>query len=104
MTLVRMFEWVLLYTDLGKAKYMTCTIGFIWEQLGNNAHKQQVTGKGATFLERKWKRLSCSECVVTMAVPSLRQHMEIIHGRSLVKTWEVETRGGGRDTYRVYFL
>ena len=44
MTLVKIFEWVVLYTNLGKIKSMAHSHGFIWGHLGKDAYKWQVTG------------------------------------------------------------
>ena len=46
---VRMFERVVLQTNLGNTKAMVCTPGFIWGEMEAAAYKQRVTGKGATF-------------------------------------------------------
>ena len=54
--------------------------------------------EGATFRKRKRTRVSYGEYGVTMAVSSLRHHMESIHGRSLAHNWEVYTHAGGRET------
>ena len=59
--IVQMFEWVGLYTNLGKNMAMKYTPGFIWEQMGKDAYNWQETGKGATFWEKKRKRVSCDK-------------------------------------------
>ena len=82
---------------------MTCTNGFIWGQLGKDAYKRQVTGKGATFGEQKQTRVSCEKCDRMMAASSLRNHMDIINRMIMVQTWELDTGGGGRETYAVSF-
>ena len=48
-TLVQMFEWVGMYAILGKSKTMTCTLRFIWGQLGKGEYKQRVRDEGTTF-------------------------------------------------------
>ena len=55
--MVIMFERVGLHTDLNKTKAMICTPGFIWGQHGAEAYKQQFTGDGPTFRERKRTRV-----------------------------------------------
>ena len=40
-TLVRIFEWLGFYTNLGKTKSMKCTPRFIWGHLGRDAYKLQ---------------------------------------------------------------
>ena len=81
--------------NLGETKTMTCTPGFVWGQLGQDACKRRSTGEGTTFWERKRTRVSCRECGTTMAASSLRNHMERTHGRSLAQTQEVDTGVGG---------
>ena len=52
-TLMRMFEWIGLYTNLGKIDSMTCTPGFIWGHLGKDAYKMWEIGNGNNFCERR---------------------------------------------------
>ena len=43
-TLVWVFEWVGLYTNLGKTKSIACTPGFVWGQLENYTYERRSTG------------------------------------------------------------
>ena len=60
MTLVRMFEWVGLYMNLGNTKFMTCNPGFIWVQMYKYSYKRRAAGKSATFRYGKRMRVSCN--------------------------------------------
>ena len=73
-TMVRMFERVGLQTNLYNTKAVICTPGFIWGKKGAEAYKQQATGEGPTFLERKRTRVRCKEWGETMSSYSLRHH------------------------------
>ena len=46
--------------NLDKTKSMVCKSGFVWGQIGEAAYNRRATGEGATFLEWKITRLSCS--------------------------------------------
>ena len=100
---MHIFERAVIHTNLGKTKSITCTPVFIWGHLGKDAYKRWDTGKITTFREREQVRVICDECGITMTDSSLSNYKEIIHGRILAHTWEVETRGGGRDTCVVSF-
>ena len=39
-TPIWVFDWLRLYTNLGKTKSMTCTPGSTWGQMGQDAYKQ----------------------------------------------------------------
>ena len=66
-TLLRMFERVDIYINLGNTKSMPFTPGFIWVQMGNEAYKLHVTGEGANFWESKQTQVSYGKCGTTMA-------------------------------------
>ena len=51
-----------LENNLDKTKAMICKPGFVWGHIGEAAYNRRATGEGATFLERKRTRISCSEC------------------------------------------
>ena len=55
------------------------------------------------FREINRSRVSCAECGVTVAVSSLKGHMERQHVSSLPQTREVKIGGGGGFTYVVSF-
>ena len=44
--------------NLNKTNAMVFTPGFIWGEWGETAYKRQATGEGATFRERKKKRVN----------------------------------------------
>ena len=59
---VDLFFWVGMETNLEKAKGMVFTLDFIWGHIVKEYYKRRATGEGTTFMERKRKRVSCSEC------------------------------------------
>ena len=61
-TMVRIFERVLLQTNLGKTKEMICTPGFIWRKQGSEAYKRRATGEGPNFREKKVTGIICKVC------------------------------------------
>ena len=83
MVTVAMLQRVGLETNLEKAKVMVCTPGYIWGKWSEAAYKHRDTEEGETLRERKWARVSCSECGVAVAESSLRGHMERQHGISV---------------------
>ena len=58
-------------------------------------------GEGTTFWERKRKQVIFEKCGKKMAASCILQHVASIHGRILSQNREVDTRGWGRETYRV---
>ena len=74
-TLMRVFERLRLYTNLGKAKSMPCTPGFIWGKMGQDAYKRRAMGEGAIFWEWNFTRVSIIKCSAMMAESSLRNNM-----------------------------
>ena len=102
-TLVQVFEYVDLYANLWKTKFMSCTPGLIYDHLIKYSYKWWATVEGANFWEQKRMRVSCNKCIRTMAESSPRNDMEKIHGRSVANKWYLNTGGGGRETYVVSF-
>ena len=100
---VQIFERVGLQMKLGKTKGMVFTPGFIWGQLGVAAYKRRATGEGDTFRERKKTRVSCKECVTTMAELLLLHHMERSNGIVIPHNRGVEFGRGVPETYVVSF-
>ena len=100
---LRMFERVWIYTNLGNTKSMKCTPGFIWGKTGKEAYKRLENGEGANFQERKRTRESWGECGMPMESYSLQHYVASIHGGSVAQNQDVDTGGGGRETYRVSF-
>ena len=49
MDMVRIFERVVLQTNLSKTKAMVCIPGLIWGQQGVEAYKRRATGDRTTF-------------------------------------------------------
>ena len=56
--MLRIFERVILQTNLGKTKATVCTPFLIWGQQVESAHKRQVRRKGDTFWDRKGTRVN----------------------------------------------
>ena len=95
--LVRMFDIFGLYTNMCKTKEMTYTHVNIWLQLGKDVYNSWMKGDGINFWERKWTRVSCSKCGITMVLSSHKEN----HWRILAQTREGETGVGGRERYVV---
>ena len=55
--MVRIFERVVLHTNLSKNNSMVCIPGFIWGHQGFEAYNWRDTGEGPTFWERKGTRV-----------------------------------------------
>ena len=102
--MVRMFERFGLQTNLNNTKAVICTTGFIWGQQGAEAYKLRATGEGPTFRERNKTRLSCEECVETMAASSLRHHIDRAHVRVLPQVRGVDVGVVGLEVYKVSFI
>ena len=103
-TMVRMFERFGLQTNLNNTKAVIFTTGFIWGQQGAEAYKLRATGEGSTFRERNKTRLSCEECVETMAASSLRHHIDRAHVRVLPQVRGVDVGVVGLEVYKVSFI
>ena len=58
---VRMFNRVVLLTNLDNTKEIMCTPGFIWGHQGTAVYKRRAAGEGYKFRERKKTRVSCEE-------------------------------------------
>ena len=97
--MVRIFEKIVLYTNLNNTKAVICNPGFIWGKQRAEAYKRRATGEGPTFQERKKTWLSCKKCGETMAASSLRHHLERAHGRVLPQVRGVDVGGGGLEVY-----
>ena len=57
--MVRMFERVVLQTNLKKTKAMIYMPGFVYGQQVVEAYKRRATGEGPNFWERNRTRVSC---------------------------------------------
>ena len=90
-TLVQIFEQVGMYTNLGNTNAMTYSHGFIWGKMDQDTCKKKNTSEHTKFGERKWTRVICSECGVTTAASSIRNHTERTHERSLKQNRDVDT-------------
>ena len=66
-------------------------------------YKQQATGEGATFRERKKTWVSCTKCIVTVVASYLKTHMMQIHVICIPQTRGVDEVGGGPTTSMVFF-
>ena len=96
---VTMFRRMVLEKNIKKTKTMFCTPGFIWGKWGDQSYKQQATGEGATFQERKRLQVSFTKCRVTIAQPSLKQHMTNQHGICVPQTRGVDEKREGTANY-----
>ena len=92
-TMVRMFERVVMQTNLGNTKAIICTPGVIWGKQGVEAYTRRATGEGPTFCKRKRTRVSCNECGGAMAVSSLQHHMVMSRVRLLPQVRGVDSGG-----------
>ena len=101
--MVDMFSSVDLDTESVTTKVVVCTMGIIWEQIGEVEYKQRVTGGGEMFWERKRTRVTCLECGAIMSASSIQLHMEQSHGVIASQTWGVHMGRGGPTTYVVSF-
>ena len=101
--MARIFDRVVLQTNLNKTKAVICTSGFIWGEQVSKAYKQQATGEGPTLQERKKTRVICKECGETMADSSLQNHTKRAHGRVLLQVKGVDDGGGGLEVYKLSF-
>ena len=75
-----MFRRLGLETNLEKTMTMVCTPGFVLHKWGEQAYKQQASGEGLTFWERKRLRVSYTECGMAVAQSYLKKHMASLHG------------------------
>ena len=96
-----MFESFGLKKNLNNTKDMICMPGLIWGQQGAEAYKQQSTGEGPTFQERKRTRVLYEECGKKMSASFLQHHMERAHGRVFPQVRAVDVGGGGMEVYKV---
>ena len=67
--------------------------GFIWEKVGELAHKRRATGEGETSRERKKARVICTTFGVTVAESYLKAHMARSHGIRAPRTRGVDEVG-----------
>ena len=61
------------------SQYNTKDVISCYSQQGVEAYKRRAMGEGPTFQERKITSISFEECGGTMAMSSLRHHMERSH-------------------------
>ena len=100
-----MFRRVGLENNLDKTNDLVCTPGYICGKWSELSYKRRASLEGEKFRERKRARVSCTVCGVTVAVSSLKEHMERQHGRSTLHMREAKIWGGGGGpfTYVVFF-
>ena len=78
--------------NIKDTKIMVYTPGSIRGKGGEKAYKRRATGERATFWERKRLRVSFTECRVTVAKYSLKQHMASQHGICVLSMRGVEKK------------
>ena len=64
-----------------------CTPGYIYGKWSETAYKRRVSGEGETFRERKWAKVTCTLCELTVTVLSLKGHTEGDRPHHQGNTW-----------------
>ena len=104
-TLVGLFYWVDLMTNVGKTVRMVFRPCQAAGMQSEAAYKRQMTGAGPSYRERQWVRLQCSECRVEMALGLLAVHLLIKKRKSTGgrRHWGTTTLCGEPRIYKMAF-
>ena len=99
-TLVSLFEWVRLWTNVGKTFSMVCRPCQASGTQLVAAYGRKMTGEVPTYRERQKERVQCGECRKEMAAVLLASHRMTQHGQATEDrcSWEASAAGGDPQT------
>ncbi len=76
--LIRLFEWIGLFTNASKTKVMVCIPGWIREAYTDKEYAKYKSPTGAaTDNKRRW--IHCEICGTSLAAGSYQSHLETQH-------------------------
>ena len=67
---------------------MTCQPVAIQLVMSEEAFDRHSTGKGATYWERLWRHLPCSDCGMELTAGSMIDHLRCLHGNEPAINWD----------------